>query len=65
MFTVLIYPLGDALPIEPLFGQVFERKIDADDYVAFWRRLGSCHIKRSRELSRAPQGGGSAEGDAP
>jgi hypothetical protein len=65
MFTVSIYPLVDKLPVVPTFAQQFERKIDADDYVAFWRRLGSCHIKRSRELSRAPQGGGSAEGDAP
>lgn len=47
MFTVLIYPLVDKLPVVPTFAQQFERKIDADDYVAFWRRLGCCHIKRS------------------
>lgn len=47
MITVLIYPLVDTLPIVPTFKQEFDRKIDADDYVEFWRRLGSCHVKRS------------------
>lgn len=53
MITVLIYPLVDTLPVVPTFAQQFERKIDADDYVEFWRRLGCCHIKRSS--SRQPK----------
>lgn len=46
MHTVTIYAL--TLPPSPMFQRTFARRIDADDYAAFWRRLGHCHIRRSK-----------------
>lgn len=43
MTIVTIYAL--TMPPAPMFRQAFARQVDADDYIAFWRRLGSCHIK--------------------
>lgn len=44
MIVVTVFAL--TLPPSPMFRRVFDRAVDADDYVAFWRRLGSCHLKR-------------------
>ncbi|WP_181175168.1 hypothetical protein [Mesorhizobium sp. B2-6-1] len=38
--------LSLSMPPAPMFRREFARPIDADDYVAFWRRLGCCHIRR-------------------
>lgn len=46
MITVTIFSL--TMPPSPMFARTFARRIDADDYVAFWRRLTPCHIRRSR-----------------
>lgn len=44
MITILIVPL--ALGEPPMFRRTFTRPADADDYVAFWTRLGNAHIRR-------------------
>ncbi|TIR34530.1 MAG: hypothetical protein E5X35_07380 [Mesorhizobium sp.] len=42
---VTIYALS--MPPYAMFRREFERPVDADDYIAFWRRLGSCHVRWS------------------
>lgn len=42
---VLIFPLALGQPA--MFARRFTREIDAQDYEAFWHRLGSCHVRRS------------------
>jgi len=42
--TILIYPLDANEP--PMFARTFRRTTDANDYVAFWRGIGSCRIVR-------------------
>lgn len=44
MIRVTIYSL--TMPPSPMFRQSFAEKLDADRYEAFWRKLGSCHIRR-------------------
>lgn len=46
MFRVLIFPLS--MPPEPYFSRSFARETDALDYVEFWSRLGSCHIRKEQ-----------------
>lgn len=41
--VVTIYALS--MPPYAMFRREFARQVDADDYIAFWRKLGSCHIK--------------------
>lgn len=43
MTVVTIYALS--MPPYAMFRREFDRPVDADDYIAFWRKLGSCHIK--------------------
>ena len=45
-WQVLIFPLS--MPPEPYFAQRFRREQDALDYVEFWTRLGSCHIRKEQ-----------------
>lgn len=45
MITISVYPLAVGQP--PMFQREFTRQVDADDYEAFWRKLGSCHLKRA------------------
>lgn len=49
MITILIFPLALGQPA--MFARSFTRKIDAQDYEDFWRRLGSCHIQRQTKYS--------------
>jgi hypothetical protein len=46
MTIVTVYAL--TMPPSPAFQREFERKVDADDYEAFWRKLGHCHVKRRK-----------------
>jgi len=39
--------LALTMPPSPMFRREFARAIDADDYEAFWRKIGCCHIRRT------------------
>lgn len=47
MTVITVFAL--TMPPSPMFRREFERRVDADDYAAFWRRLGSCHLKIERK----------------
>ena len=47
MVVVSIYAL--TMPPKPFFERSFMRETDAQDYVEFWTRLGSCHIRKERK----------------
>ena len=44
MIRIVIFALS--MPPAPMFARSFARSIDADDYEAFWRALGCCHVRR-------------------
>jgi hypothetical protein len=44
VIKILIFPLCVGEPA--MFQRTFTRPVDADDYEAFWRALGSCHVRR-------------------
>jgi len=44
MVTINVFPLAPSQPA--MFMRQFDRASDADDYEAFWRRLGQCRIVR-------------------
>lgn len=46
MFVVTVFAL--TMPPSPLFRREFEREIDALDYEAMWRKLGACHVRRTK-----------------
>ncbi|MBA1141730.1 hypothetical protein [Mesorhizobium neociceri] len=45
---IVVTILALTMPPEPMFRREFARPVDADDYIAFWKRLGCCHIRRTR-----------------
>ncbi|MER9685873.1 hypothetical protein [Mesorhizobium sp. M0139] len=47
MTTVTIYAL--TMPPSAVFQRSFARPADARDYAAFFRGLGSCHVKTRRD----------------
>jgi hypothetical protein len=44
MIRILVFPLAVGEPA--MFARSFAEPIDADRYEAFWRGLGSCHVRR-------------------
>lgn len=46
MITVYVYPLAFGAP--PLIYMTFAREHDAADYEAMWRRIGCCHLRRTK-----------------
>lgn len=44
MICVLVFPLAVGEPA--MFERTFAEPVDADRYEAFWRSLGSCHVRR-------------------